>query len=366
MAYHIAAYLTLAFTLFTLIPRTRFTHWLIRVLDFPRLQISVGLTLCLAVMLAGLLSGSALSWWEWPGVIFIPGCLALMLQARWILPYTPFYPVKVPRAQTSERSKQLTILSANVLMTNDRYQALIDRVQQYQPDILVTLESDDRWEEALAVLHDNYPYRVACPLKNLYGMHVYSRLPLHDSEIKFLVEDDKPSIHAAIQIAGDWVNLHFMHPAPPSPTENPSSGERDAELLVLARKLETNGAIPAIVTGDLNDVAWSKSTQTFLQISRLKDPRIGRGTFNTFHTHYWFARWPLDHLFHSEAFKLVKMKRLKSIGSDHFPLLATLAYEPDNRLPKEPPPSKDDRDYAQERIDEQSVSAADVPNPARQ
>ncbi len=34
------------------------------------------------------------------------------------------------------------------------------------------------WQEQLAVIEKDYPYRVPVPLDNLYGMHLYSRLPL--------------------------------------------------------------------------------------------------------------------------------------------------------------------------------------------
>jgi endonuclease/exonuclease/phosphatase (EEP) superfamily protein YafD len=39
-------------------------------------------------------------------------------------------------------------------------------------------------------------------------------------------------------------------------------------------------------------------------------------------------RWPLDHVFHDESFTLVRLRRLRSIGSDHFPVLAELQLEP--------------------------------------
>ena len=55
-----------------------------------------------------------------------------------------------------------------------------------------------------------------------------------------------------------------------------------------------------------------------------RDPRCGRGMFNTFHADYPFMRFPLDHVFHSAALALVAMRRLPHIGSDHFPILVEL------------------------------------------
>ncbi|WP_354429427.1 MULTISPECIES: endonuclease/exonuclease/phosphatase family protein [unclassified Mucilaginibacter] len=55
-------------------------------------------------------------------------------------------------------------------------------------------------------------------------------------------------------------------------------------------------------------------------LSGLLDRRRGRGFFNSFHAHYFFVRFPLDHAFISRHFKLNKIKRLSNYGSDHFPI----------------------------------------------
>jgi endonuclease/exonuclease/phosphatase (EEP) superfamily protein YafD len=195
-------------------------------------------------------------------------------------------------------------------------------------------------------------------------MHLYSKLQLHDQEVSFLVEEDVPSIHVSIELrTGDRVRAHFVHPAPPSPTENTESTERDAELIIVARSVEKSDQ-PVIVTGDLNDVAWSSTTRLFRKISGLLDPRIGRGMFNTFHVKYPFLRWPLDHIFHSDHFTLRSIQRLPSIGSDHFPLITSLSFTPIKGVSQKGlQADSEDLDRAKEIANEKGVSEEDVKKP---
>jgi len=67
----------------------------------------------------------------------------------------------------------------------------------------------------------------------------------------------------------------------------------------------------------------------------LLDPRIGRGLYSSFHAHYPLVRFPLDHVFHSNHFRLAELKRLPNIGSDHFPIFISLMYEKTAELMQE-------------------------------
>lgn len=58
------------------------------------------------------------------------------------------------------------------------------------------------------------------------------------------------------------------------------------------------------------------------------DPRRGRGLYNTYNVFVPLFRYPLDHIFYSEDFGLISLKKLRSIGSDHFPMYISLTYEP--------------------------------------
>ncbi|WP_251360078.1 endonuclease/exonuclease/phosphatase family protein [Kangiella sp. TOML190] len=316
---------TLVLALVTFLPLMKLSHWVIRDLDFPRVQIAFLLGLNLFIGLLFLNLCLPVSW-----LLIVVNLICLARQGWWILPYSRVWPKEVKPSKSQDPNNQICIMTSNVLTPNRNSQALLALVEKHQPDILLTLETDNWWQQQLAALEDSMPYTIKQPLDNLYGMHLYSRLPIENSQVKFLVQEGVPSFHLKVVLPfGQKVKMHLLHPAPPSPTENTESTQRDIELLIVATSVAKSDE-PVIVTGDLNDVAWSRTTRLFRKISGLLDPRIGRGTFNTFHADYPLLRWPLDHLFHSAHFSLQEIKTLTSIGSDHFPLLTRLAFEPDN------------------------------------
>lgn len=350
---------TLLILMFTLLPLWRHPHWLIRGMDFPRLQFMIFAVVLLIAHLFFLESNNIFS-----QILIFATTVCLLWQLWWILPFTFLWRKEVKTSSDDAAEKQLSILTSNVFTPNRNTDALINLVRQHKPDLLVTLESDQWWQDKLQVIEAEMPYSVKCPLDNLYGMHVYSRLPIEDQEICYLVEQDVPSMHMSITLrTGDKIRTHFLHPAPPSPTENPESSQRDAELIMVARSVAQSEQ-PVIVTGDLNDVAWSATTRLFRKISGLLDPRVGRGALNTFHVDYPFARWPLDHLFHSSHFTLRDIQRLPSIGSDHFPLLARLSFTSPQGSDQEGIKAEAaELEWSKQITKQQKVGKNDVPTP---
>src|SRR5690606_16312503 len=87
------------------------------------------------------------------------------------------------------------------------------------PDVILAVETDEWWQQQLRDLERTHPFKVLQPQGNTYGMLLYSRLELIDPEVKFLIQDDIPSIHAQVRLpCGQLVGLHCLHPRPPFPT----------------------------------------------------------------------------------------------------------------------------------------------------
>lgn len=331
----------------TLLPFFPSDHYLIRGWDFPILQLAV-LTL---VGIFGLSFYSPFSYWQY--ALLFSTLLAFCYQVRIIFPYTFIASIQVEKSTNYEESRSIKLLSSNVLRDNSQTEKLQQVIADKTPDVVLLLEPDDWWADAMNYLDDDYPYSEKIPLDNFYGMILFSRFPLKNTEQHYLIEPDVPSIFTSILLpSGEKVKLYCVHPKPPSPTENKESTERDAELLLVA-KIAEKESLPTVVMGDLNDVAWSHTTRLFQKISGLLDPRIGRRPYATFNANYPIFRWPLDHFFHSQDFQLVHIERLPHIGSDHFPIFIHLALkEKAKSLHDKPTATGQEKEEATEKIQE--------------
>jgi endonuclease/exonuclease/phosphatase (EEP) superfamily protein YafD len=307
----------------TALSLTRFKVWWVRIWDFPRLQVAI------LGLVALMLWVATAPWATWPRVLFTGG-LAAAVGYQWAMVwrYTRLAPHEVQWSSGDAPERQLSLVVSNVLQTNREADRLLGIVRAADADLVLCVETDDWWRARLDALAETHPHTVRCALPNTYGMLLYSRLPLEEASIDFLVQPDIPSIQAKVRLRnGHQVWLHCVHPRPPAPGESDESVERDAELLLVGKRVRET-PLPVVVCGDLNDVAWSRTTRLFQKVSRLVDPRKGRGFFSTFHARYPGFRYPLDHVFHSDDFRLVELRRLPYVGSDHFPVYAALSYEP--------------------------------------
>jgi len=304
----VAALLVIA----TVLPMLPLAHGLIRVGDFPRQQI---LVVALVALAASFLAGADIAWWL---AVQLALAAVAIVQSAAILPFTPLWRRQSASPAPGEEGEGLSLLACNVKMSNRSFDALAGLIGSRDPDIFILMEVDEKWLDALQPVLERYPHIVALPQDNSYGMAVASRFALTDTEAGCLLTDGVPSIITTVETPqGQKFRLYAIHPEPPVPQRGTEGRDGETSLVALRVREET---LPVLVTGDLNDVAWSRTTTRFRRISGLLDPRIGRKVFSTFDARYPLVRWPLDHLFHSADFRIVDMMRLPPCGSDHFPV----------------------------------------------
>ncbi|UMQ43562.1 endonuclease/exonuclease/phosphatase family protein [Chryseobacterium sp. Y16C] len=304
--------LTVLLLILTLLPKIQHSHWVFRVPEFGKIQITF---LILFTIGLGFTIHSSEKFWYYQCLLFV----MFIHHSATLVKYTPLYPVK-KYSRKHHSSEKLHFISANVYQFNKDYDRFIQLVKEYQPEMFLTMESNGDWEQALKTLEKNYPYQHKVTLENTYGMHFYSKIKIESSHTHYFVADDIPSIEAHLKTKDGFSFVFFgVHPPPPSPTEEKTSKERDGDLLSTAKKV-TEIKKPVIVVGDFNNVAWSKSSILFRKTSHLIDPRIGRSFVSTFHAKYRLLRFPIDLMFHSEDIFIENLKTLDNFGSDHLPV----------------------------------------------
>lgn len=313
------------YALSALVPLSKSDEWWIRIFDFPRLQLlALGLVFGAISLVASQERKVVKA--VWLTLLMIAAGIDLYR----VLPYTPAWQIESLPSLADNKSRSFSLIVINVLQGNEESHRLLEIVDKKSPDMVFVLEVNERWMKDLAPLESKYRFRLQQAQDNTYGLALYSKLPLENPEIRFLIEPEVPSIRTVVILpSGDRIEVYGLHPRPPNQKAGPTT-ERDAELIQVAKTVR-GGSTPVVVMGDLNDVAWSHTTRLFRRVSGLLDPRVGRAPFATFPVQLPFFRFPLDYVFHSASFTLNSLERLETIGSDHFPIFVSLALEPSVR-----------------------------------
>ena len=304
----------------------RSSIWWVKSLNFPRLQALAVIVLCL---LAALFFIKKKSVWYWLLLSGLTGSAAV--HTSFIISYTPLTSSEVATIDKddTDSTKLISLLVANVHMTNRNAKIFINAVLEKVPDMVLVMETNRWWQQMLQPLNAKYSHQVAYPMDNTYGMVLYSRYPLLQPEIRFLQHDSVPSIHVQVLLTdGRRFSFHGVHPVPPTPSAYPDNIGEEAGELERVAELVAKDTLPVVVAGDLNDVAWSNTSRLFKKKSKLKDVRVGRGFYSSFDARSCVMRWPLDHVFVSESFKLVYIEKWPAFGSDHFPVYVQIALNP--------------------------------------
>jgi endonuclease/exonuclease/phosphatase (EEP) superfamily protein YafD len=232
-------------------------------------------------------------------------------------------------AHTSSVTNEATVvslISLNVYTANRDKAAVIAYLRDRQPDLIVVMEIDDRWEKALVEgLKDLYPHRFIQPRLDNFGIGLLSRWPLTEPRFVKLAGTQLPNIVTTIDRDAHSFQLIATHPLPPIGALY--TNERNAQLHELAKLIEAS-ELPCLVAGDFNATPWSSAFRDFVAISHLRDSALGRGIQESWNAKSPLIRIAIDQIFVPRDAVVLRRVVGPNVGSDHFPVEATISMPP--------------------------------------
>lgn len=214
----------------------------------------------------------------------------------------------------------LRLVVANVEHSNRDYAALARLVRSERPDVLGITELTPAWLAAIRRELPRYRPLAVHTQPDAYGIGVFARVPA-SARIERFPADGPASVVARVSVGGRPLTVVVTHPHTPFGPH--AGGLHRRQFLALADALPRFGPRFA-VCGDLNTPPWSWPFRQ-LEAHGLRDAHDGRPLEGTWPS--WFAplRVPIDNCLVSRGVAIVSAHVGAAIGSDHLPLVITLA-----------------------------------------
>jgi len=229
-----------------------------------------------------------------------------------------FWPTETVKPAVGTR---LRLVSLNVHTENEHRDLVLKFLQNADADVILLMEVNAAWMQALQPLRTNYAQVIAEPREDNFGIALLSRLPLTNSEVMELGRAGVPTIATTISVGGEPLFLLGTHPLPPgSATYARLRNEQLQEIAALIRRHN----VSAIVLGDLNCTPWSPYFTDLLRDSGLKNISSRGGLFGSWPAWLPCARIPLDHGLVSPTLRVIEKRLGPPVGSDHLPLILEL------------------------------------------
>jgi endonuclease/exonuclease/phosphatase (EEP) superfamily protein YafD len=205
----------------------------------------------------------------------------------------------------------LRVLSANVLMHNERLDELAEGILREDPDVVVFQELLRDIESFSPALAAAYPYRVSTEVP---WMTIASRLPLDNGRRLTVGYKDRARdpLATTVNVAGQPITLLGLHAVPPRSKVTYDEHREQYELLTDEVSKATG---PVLVVGDFNATLLSPYFANFLMRTGLRIASSERFQGATYHPTRWMGV-RIDHVLVSGA-SVCGERVIDLAGSDH-------------------------------------------------
>ncbi len=229
-----------------------------------------------------------------------------------VLPLYFGEPYKPPYASSAMRAMLLNVNTQ--LGDASRVRAV---VSDADPDILVLEEISSVWMSDLAWLKNSYPYSLAQPREDNFGIGLFSKLPLAEANVVYIGDAKVPSIIASVSTTHTNLRVIATHTLPPSGRNY--SRWRNDQLEKLPDYVQS--PLPVLLLGDLNVTPWNYHFRCLLARTSLLDSAKGYGVQPTWPNYNPLLLIPIDHCLHSTDITIVDRRVGEDVSSDHYPVI---------------------------------------------
>ncbi len=209
------------------------------------------------------------------------------------------------------------IVALNVNYRNEEFARIAGYLRDFDPDIIVIAEFTPAWRDELEFLRDSHPWQLGAARNDQWGLAVFSRLPLVDTELIDLAQTD--SVHVRFVIEAETAKLEVFAVHLFSPTSSVLAHNRNLQLENLAERVAAS-EYRSIVVGDLNLTPFSPYFSRFIDRSGLLDARRLDGFHVTWPASAVPVWIPIDHALADAAVNVAEVRTGPDVGSDHLPL----------------------------------------------
>lgn len=234
-----------------------------------------------------------------------------------------------------------TVMTFNVLAVNRGFGGAAASIGGANADIVALQELSKQAADALGErLRSRYPYQALRPDAEFSGGGVLSRFPIVSEEPLRLSERGHTCQQLVLALPGRHLHCFNIHLSAPRLRLWPlryDPSRRETEAASLAQRLAAHPG-PLVIMGDFNMTERSAAYRRLADLLGDSFREAGSGPSRTFPhaVHRGLLRLPLwpvpgpiiriDYVFHSPDIAAREAHRGDGDGSDHCPVIATLAF----------------------------------------
>jgi endonuclease/exonuclease/phosphatase (EEP) superfamily protein YafD len=228
-----------------------------------------------------------------------------------------------PTSRPAASAPQLTLLTINLWSANQSVDAVDRLIRAENPDIIIAQEAWAPWKGYLESLAPEYRVQAGCRYDSDCNVVILSRLRL----IEAIAAPDHGMAAIRLELparfgAGevDVLGVHLTRPM-----SQAAARDQLAQVAAMRGKL----AQSVLAAGDFNTTPWSRLRELdhLLPATRRTRamftwPTPTRG-FTALDLHAPMAIAAIDHVYASDDWRVVELRRGPDVGSDHYPIIAS-------------------------------------------